>query len=103
MPRPFDGKVALVTGGASGIGQVAVLAFAREGAKVVIADVAVAEGKSTAQLITQNGGQAIFVKADVTNSAEVEAMIAATDQAFGRLDFALNNAGIDGVRAQTAD
>src|SRR5438552_5064531 len=103
MPRPFEGKVALVTGGASGIGRVAALAFANEGANVVVADAAVSEGETTAQLISQNGGQALFVKADVTNGAGVEAMIAATDQAFGRLDFALNNAGIDGVRAQTAD
>ena len=103
MTRLFEGKVALVTGGASGIGRVAALAFANKGAKVVVSDVAVADGETTAQLIKQNGGQAIFVKADVTNGREIEALICATVQTFGRLDFAFNNAGIDGVRAQTAD
>ena len=92
-----------MTGGASGLGRVTAIALAREGAKVVVADVAESEGEATAQMITSAGGQAIFVKADVTKSSEVEAMVEATVKAFGRLDFALNNAGIDGVRARTAD
>ena len=103
MTKQFSGKVALVTGGASGLGRVTAIALAREGAKVVVADVAESEGEATAQMITSAGGQAIFVKADVTKSSEVEAMVEATVKAFGRLDFALNNAGIDGVRARTAD
>lgn len=103
MTQQFSGRVALVTGGASGLGRVTAVALAREGAKVVVADVAVSEGEATAQMIAGAGGQASFVKADVTNSSEVEAMVQAAVKAFGRLDFALNNAGIDGVRARTAD
>ena len=102
MTQPFSGQVALVTGGASGLGRVTALALAREGAKVVVADVAVIQGEGTVEEITSAGGQAMFVKADVTKSIEVEAMVQKTVEAFGRLDFALNNAGIDGVRARTA-
>jgi NAD(P)-dependent dehydrogenase (short-subunit alcohol dehydrogenase family) len=103
MTNQFSGKVALVTGGASGLGRASAIALAREGAKVVVSDVAVSEGEATVQMITLAGGQAIFTKADVTKSSEVEAMVQATVKAFGRLDFALNNAGIDGVRARTAN
>ena len=103
MTKQFSGKVALVTGGASGLGRVSAVALAKEGANVVVSDVAASEGEATVQLITAAGGQAVFVKADVTKSGEVEAMIQAAVKAFGRLDFALNNAGIDGVRARTAD
>ena len=103
MTRQFSGKVALVTGGASGIGRVTALALAKEGAQVTVADVSVEEGEATAKMIADAGGQAIFTKADVTKTGEVEAMVKATVKAFGRLDFALNNAGIDGVRARTAD
>ena len=102
MAQQFSGQVALVTGGASGLGRVTALALAREGAKVVVADVAAVEGAATVQRIISEGGQAIFVKADVTKSREVEAMVQETVNAFGRLDFALNNAGVDGVRARTA-
>ena len=102
MAQQFSGQVALVTGGASGLGRVTALALAREGAKVVVADVAAIEGEATVQSIISAGGQAIFVKADVTKSIEVEAMVQETVNAFGRLDFALNNAGVDGVRARTA-
>lgn len=103
MIKQFAGKVALVTGAASGIGRVSALALAKEGAKVVVSDVSVTEGEATSQQIAQAGGQAIFVKTDVTKAPEVEAMINETITAFGRLDFALNNAGIDGVRARTAE
>lgn len=103
MIQQFSDKVALVTGGASGLGRVSALALAKEGAKVVVADVMATEGEATAEMITATGGQAVFVKADVMKSQEVEAMVQATVKAFGRLDFALNNAGIDGVRARTAD
>ncbi len=103
MTKQFADKVALVTGGASGLGRVTAIALAREGAKVVVSDVATSEGEATAQMIADGGGHAIFVKADVTKSSEVEAMVQATIKAFGRLDFALNNAGIDGVRARTAN
>jgi NAD(P)-dependent dehydrogenase (short-subunit alcohol dehydrogenase family) len=103
MTQQFSGKVALVTGGASGLGRGSAIALAKEGARVVVADVAANEAGATVQAITGAGGQAIFVKADVTRSSEVEAMVQTTVKAFGRLDFALNNAGIDGVRARTAD
>lgn len=103
MKKQFSDKVALVTGGASGLGRVTAIALAQEGAKVVVSDVTVSEGEATAQMITAAGGQAIFVKTDVTKSSEVEAMVQSTLKAFGRLDFALNNAGIDGVRARTAN
>ena len=103
MTKQFSGKVALVTGGASSLGRVSAIALAREGAKVVLADVAVTEGETTVQMIANEGGQATFTKADVTKSGEVEAMVKAAIQTFGQLDFALNNAGIDGVRARTAD
>ena len=101
--QPFSGKVALVTGGASGLGRVSAIALARQGARVALSDVAVNEGETTARMITRAGGQAAFVRADVTSSCEVEAMVQETVKTFGRLDFALNNAGIDGVRARTAD
>jgi NAD(P)-dependent dehydrogenase (short-subunit alcohol dehydrogenase family) len=102
MMKQFSGKVALVTGGASGLGRVTALALAHEGARVVVADIAVDEGEATVRLIADAGGQGLFVKADVTQSNEVEAMVQATLKAYGRLDLALNNAGIDGVRARTA-
>ncbi len=103
MTQQFSGKVALVTGGASGLGRASAIALTREGARVVVSDVMVSEGEATVQMIKQSGGQAIFIKADVTKSGEVEAMVAETVRTFGRLDFALNNAGVDGVRARTAD
>lgn len=103
MTNQFSSKVALVTGGASGLGRVSAIALAREGAKVVVSDVAVTEGEATVQIITDEGGHSVFTKADVTKSSEVEAMVGTAIKTFGQLDFALNNAGIDGVRARTAD
>src|SRR5919198_4460731 len=90
------GKVALVTGGGSGIGRASALTFAREGAKVVVADVAVEGGEETVRLIQQGGGEALFVKADVSQAAEVEALVARAVQTYGRLDCAHNNAGVGG-------
>lgn len=97
------GKVALVTGGGSGIGRASALTFAREGAKVVVADVAVEGGEETVRLIQQRGGEAVFVKADVSRAAEVEALVARAVQTYGRLDCAHNNAGIEGAAATTVD
>ncbi len=96
-------KVALVTGGGSGIGRASALAFAREGARVVVADVAVEGGEETVGLIKKAGGEALFVRADVTQSAEVEAMVQRAVSAYGRLDCAFNNAGIEGTPAPTAE
>src|SRR5436309_635113 len=103
MSRAFEGKVALITGGASGIGRVAARAFAHEGARVVLSDLAEDGGQETARMIAADGGAAQFVKTDVTQAADVKAMLLEVERTCGRLDFAVNNAGIDGVRARTAD
>ena len=95
MQKMFEDKVALVTGGGSGIGRSTALAFAEEGAKVAVADVVVAGGEETVQMIKEAGGEAVFVKTDVTNANEVEALILQAVDAYGRLDCAFNNAGID--------
>ena len=97
------GKVALVTGGGSGIGRQACLVFCREGARVVVSDVTVEGGEETLSLIKQAGGEAAFIKADVAQAAEVEALVAKTVEAYGRLDCAYNNAGIAGRTARVAD
>jgi NAD(P)-dependent dehydrogenase (short-subunit alcohol dehydrogenase family) len=100
MAGRVEGKVALVTGGASGIGRATALTFAREGAKLVIADMNEDGGQQTVQMITENGGEAIFVQVDVSKAVEVEAMISTTVETYGRLDCAHNNAGI-GSRPRT--
>ncbi|MCH7744572.1 MAG: SDR family oxidoreductase [Chloroflexi bacterium] len=93
MAGSFEGKVAVVTGGNSGIGRATAIKFAQEGAKVVIAARRVPEGEETVEMIRKAGGDAIFVKTDVTQAAEVEAMVNKTIQTYGRLDCAFNNAG----------
>jgi NAD(P)-dependent dehydrogenase (short-subunit alcohol dehydrogenase family) len=97
----FEGKVALVTGGASGIGRVGARLFAREGAKVVVSTGRnVAGGAETVKLIEDAGGEAIFVRCDVSKEDEVRAMVEKCVGAYGRLDYAFNNAGVgpDGKR-----
>ena len=96
-------KVALVTGSGSGIGRASALTFAREGARVVVSDVVVEAGEETVQLIKNAGGEAAFIKADVSQAAQVEALIAKAVEAYGRLDCAHNNAGIEGNSAKVAD
>jgi NAD(P)-dependent dehydrogenase (short-subunit alcohol dehydrogenase family) len=104
MPRQLDGKVALVTGGASGIGRATALTFAREGAKLVIADTNEEGGHQTVHMITEQGGEAIFVRTDVSQAVEVQALISQAVATYGRLDCAHNNAGISGGgRALTAE
>jgi NAD(P)-dependent dehydrogenase (short-subunit alcohol dehydrogenase family) len=101
MAKKFDGRVALVTGGASGIGRVTAQIFAREGAKVVIStDSNIKGGEETVKLIKDAGGEAAFVKCDVSKEADVAAMVAKCVSLYGRLDYAFNNAGIgpDGKR-----
>jgi NAD(P)-dependent dehydrogenase (short-subunit alcohol dehydrogenase family) len=91
------GKVALISGAASGMGQSESAIFAREGARVVVADVLEAEGKQVADKIVSGGGQARFVKLDVTSEAEWDAATKAAVSAFGKLDVLVNNAGISGT------
>jgi NAD(P)-dependent dehydrogenase (short-subunit alcohol dehydrogenase family) len=103
-PERFTGKVAFVTGAASGIGRAAALAFARAGASVVVADVSEEGNQETARMIKQEGGRALAVRCDVTRVEDVKAALEKTVDAFGRLDVAFNNAGIEPRKpAPTAD
>ncbi|MBA4288654.1 MAG: short chain dehydrogenase, partial [Pseudomonas sp.] len=95
MSFSFSGRVALVTGGAAGIGRATALAFANAGLQVVVSDVDLAGGEATAAMIRDAGGEALFVRCDVTRDAEVKVLMERTLSAFGRLDYAFNNAGIE--------
>ena len=97
MKVELQGKVALVTGGTSGIGRDASVLFAKAGAKVVVAGRREVEGKETIDLIRAADGDALFVKADVSKASEVEMLVQKTVDKFGRLDVACNNAGIEGI------
>lgn len=97
----LSGRVALVTGAATGIGQTSAAVFAERGARLVLADVDVDGGEATAASIREAGGEAVFVRADVSDATDVQAMVAAAITRYGRLDCALNNAGIDGRMAPT--
>lgn len=99
MDKIFKDKVALVTGASFGIGRSTAIAFARRGAKVVIADWI--EDNTTLKQIQDEGGTAMFVKCDVSKSADVAHLVNETVRKFGRLDFAANNAGIEGLTAST--
>ena len=101
METTFKNKVALVTGGASGIGRATALAFAKKGAKVAVVDWK--ENDEMVDLIKELGSEAIFIKCDVSKTDYVKAMVARTIAAFGRLDYAFNNAGIEGTSAPTQD
>jgi NAD(P)-dependent dehydrogenase (short-subunit alcohol dehydrogenase family) len=94
MAGALAGKVGLITGGASGIGRATALAFAAEGARVVVADINPAGAAATAKLIEAAGGEALGVQADVSDAASVEALIRAAVAAYGHLDCAFNNAGV---------
>lgn len=90
----FTGKVALVTGGSSGIGRATAVAFAREGAKVVVASRRIKEGEDTVKLIKKAGSEGSFIKTDVAKADDVKAMVEKTVAIYGRLDYAFNNAGV---------
>jgi L-rhamnose 1-dehydrogenase len=90
----FRDKVVIVTGSARGIGQAIALGFGKEGAKVVIADILEQQGKETARMVTETGGQGLFVSVDVSKKVAVEAMVQKTLEAFGTIDVLVNNAGI---------
>lgn len=97
MKDHFESKIVLITGGNSGIGQATALAFAKKGAKVMVAARRVSEGKATVAMIKETGGEADFVQTDVSKATEVEALIAACITKYGGFDYAVNNAGIGGT------
>ena len=103
MAGRLAGKVALVTGGSSGIGRATALIFAREGAKVVVADVNGEGGAETVRLLNAAGGEAVFVQTDVARAVEVETLVTKAVKTYGRLDCAFNNAGIAGVIQPTVE
>src|SRR5580692_824583 len=99
MTRELEGKTALVTGGTSGIGRDTAILFAKAGAKVVVAGRREVEGNQTVELVRAAGGEALFVKTDVSKAPDVENLVKKTVEKFGRLDVAFNNAGIEGKTA----
>ena len=101
--QSYSGKVAFVTGAANGIGRATALAFAREGASVVVADVSEAGNQETVRMIEELGGRAVAVRCDVSRAEEVKAALDNTVDAFGRVDFAFNNAGVEQPLTATAD
>ena len=103
MAMPLKSRIVLVTGSSSGIGRASALAFARVGAKVAVSDVDVEGGNETVAMVREARGEATFIEADVSKSAEVEALINRVTQVYGGLDCAHNNAGIEGIQAFTAD
>src|SRR3954453_3157199 len=103
MKNSFEKKVVLVTGGTSGIGKAAALALAQAGAKVAVAGRRENEGAEVVRAIHAAGGKALFVKTDVSREADVKVLVDKTLDAFGRLDFAFNNAGIEGTPGLTTD
>jgi NAD(P)-dependent dehydrogenase (short-subunit alcohol dehydrogenase family) len=96
MAGRVSGKVALITGGGSGIGRATAIVFGREAAKVVVADYNRAGGEETVRMIKNAGGEASFIEANVAVAKQVEAMVAKTIETYGRVDCAFNNAGIEG-------
>jgi NAD(P)-dependent dehydrogenase (short-subunit alcohol dehydrogenase family) len=99
----FTGKVALITGGGGGIGRASAIGFAGRGAKVVVVDSDATAGEASAELVRQRGGDARFVRADVTKSTDVQAYVKATLDAYGSIDCFFNNAGIEGQMAPTQE
>ncbi|MEW5836999.1 MAG: glucose 1-dehydrogenase [Pseudomonadota bacterium] len=96
-------KVSLVTGAASGIGRAVALAYAREGAKVVVCDIDAKGGEDTTRMLREAGADTLFLRADVSNAEDCRMLVVQAVQAYGQLDIACNNAGIGGALAPTAD
>jgi NAD(P)-dependent dehydrogenase (short-subunit alcohol dehydrogenase family) len=96
MSKTLDNKVALITGGTSGIGRDTAVLFAKEGAKVVITGRREAEGKQTLDMVRAAGGEGLFVQSDVSKASDVESAVRKTVEKYGRLDVAFNNAGVEG-------
>lgn len=94
--KQFEGKVALVTGGGTGIGRAAALAYAEQGAKVVVAGRRIEKLEETVSLIREQGGEATAVQADMRDEAQVKSLVDTVIDTYGRLDFAFNNAGVEG-------
>jgi NAD(P)-dependent dehydrogenase (short-subunit alcohol dehydrogenase family) len=103
MPNTFENKVVLITGGTTGIGRATAVAFAREGAKVVVSGRRKAEGAETVALVEKAGGKGLFVASDVSDEAQVRLLVQITVDHFGRLDVAFNNAGVEGEAAAITD
>ena len=97
MAKELEGKVAIITGGTSGIGRDTAVLFAKEGAKVVVAGRREAEGKETVELIHAAGGEGVFVQTDVAKTADVQGLVEKTVAKFGRVDIGFNNAGVEGA------
>ena len=99
----FKGKVALITGGGGGIGRAAAMGFSSRGAKVVVVDRDADSGEGTAGILRQQGGEALFIQADVTKAADVQAYVKQTVDTYGAIDCFFNNAGIEGIVAPVTD
>jgi NAD(P)-dependent dehydrogenase (short-subunit alcohol dehydrogenase family) len=103
MPKRFNNKVVLITGGSSGIGHATALAFAKEGAKVVVADVVDNRDKETIKTIKDKNRQAVFIRTDISRPTDVENMVKTTVEIYGRIDILFNNAGIAGYPVRLAE